>query len=580
MDIDDLKKLVNEFTPNMKKNNKTSFKRKIDRSSIKGVIDISLDDEGYIAKENFKEIPIVKDYKYWILKLDRYYKNPAMRVSQLNLSTLKMYADLCQRLEEELNKENTTVARLQSKLRRENINYDIYYTLYLIAETTVINFYNPLSKKTTSRSLNILENITSGHIRDLIKDKSEELEKKLGEPNKETKAYFNLTDNNKVSLWWDKDGVLRERYNISFKEETAINQISKRHNNLWKDQKIVDILLDMYISTLRNLFDNPNIDTDRIIRLVSPYTFSKQFLDNILIISESNIRKLFGFFSSINTDAATQMISEIDDSKTYNFIKAYQKNYIKGISHRKIHEINTDYFKGNPQKLSDLTKYISSLNLEQKIETIEAYKDFIDLSKLSKRLINDSDENTRIISLYYIYKNNPQASFDKKLFEIINPDNKEEFINLIRDNDLSVGVLERIKDLRKAKIKEISLNRLKIDKSRDDLTETVDMVSQFYDEDDQIEIEVEEKVSSEDDSVQIDNSYKNILVNILDQGNITSDEIKDQALDKGLTVNTYIGEINNALFDYIGDQALVLNGDVVEIDEFYIDMVKELISEN
>ena len=57
-----------------------------------------------------------------------------------------------------------------------------------------------------------------------------------------------------------------------------------------------------------------------------------------------------------------------------------------------------------------------------------------------------------------------------------------------------------------------------------------------------------------------------------------TDEMEKLAKNKGLTLNTFIGNINESLYDYIGDQTLVIEDDKIIIDEFYIDMIKEYVN--
>ncbi|MDU2354725.1 MAG: hypothetical protein E7D92_09055, partial [Anaerococcus sp.] len=68
MEFDDIIKLINDFL-DIKKKKRLPIKRKIDKGSIKGVVNISFDDKVDIPKEKFDGKPVIKDYKYWILKL-------------------------------------------------------------------------------------------------------------------------------------------------------------------------------------------------------------------------------------------------------------------------------------------------------------------------------------------------------------------------------------------------------------------------------------------------------------------------------------------------------------------------------
>lgn len=259
MKYEDIKKMIDNIAADISKlqvGEKQTFKRKIEAGDIRGVIDISHEKEEKIPPRINNDQPVVKDYRYWILKLDRHYKSKAMRVNQLNVAALKMYARLCESLEIYLNNQGTTVARHVSKLRRETVNFDLYYTIYLIAETQVLNFYNPLSRKSAEKSYKIIEDYVGVEARKILEDRAQEFKNELKPADKETKEYFKLTDNNKVSLWWDPDGSFREKYNFTKEEQLAIDQISKRSNVLWKNKKVYKLLMDLYLSTLRALFDS------------------------------------------------------------------------------------------------------------------------------------------------------------------------------------------------------------------------------------------------------------------------------------------------------------------------------------
>lgn len=581
MEFDDIKKMINGMLSDLSKlsngENRT-IKRKIDSSNLKGVIDISLDKEEKIPKENFTEKPLIKDYKYWILKLDRYYKNPAMRVSQVNIASLKTYADLCDSLEYHLNKSGTSIARLVSRLRREQFSYDIYYTIYLIAENTVLSFYNPLYNKTAEKSYQIIENSISKKARYLLEARALDLAKNLKKPDKETREYFNLTDNNKVSTWWDKDGLLREKYSISKDEELAINQISKRNNVLWKNPLVVELLLDMYLFTLRNIFDNDDIDSISLIRIMKPYKQSKLALESILIISEKNIREVFTFFNKSNQAKAEENLVEFDGGKLLEYIEKIQKSYIKTIDPNFINKIYEDYLKENPGKIKDYVNYMERLDLKGKISFIEEISRLDKFPKILEAIVKSDNTEDRIIALYYIYKlDYNKKSHEKILFEIIKYDNFDDFISLVESRNMDLATYEEIKSLNKNKLKKIEVDINRIDRSRDNLSKTITMVNEFLDDD-----KPEEDFPEDTKEENQDNSgkYHEILKKILEEGSMRKEELSDFALADQLTINTFLGKINDELFDYIGDQALLIEDDNVIIDPFYVEMVKEYLDGN
>lgn len=583
MDYDDIRKLFSNLTKEFDQINsktKTSFKRTIDTEDIRGVIDISLDNEPAIPKEDFSQKPVIKDYRYWILKLDRYYKNSATRVNQINTQALKMYANLADKLESELNKEGITVARLVSKLRRESVNYDIYYTLYKLAETTVINHYNPLSTKTTDRSFKILEAHTSSKIRQSIEIELTKLEKSLKPADKSTREYFNLTENNKISLWWDVDGSLREKYDFSSEQERAINQISKRNNVVWKNQKVYALLIDMFLATMSFVYKDESIDNQGLINMVKPYRQSKDILDSILIYTESKIRSFFSFFSRINDNKAIEIIKAYDDGILYNKIKRFQFDFLENLPETIVNEIFMEYLDANPNKYQDLGNFLERLDTEKQIEVLEKYKNRDNFDKIIDHLIKWQSWSLGFIPLYYAYKMDMvKPSYEKILFEMIHKDNIDEFKNLVTNNELDSRLIDQFYQLEEKKAKKITMNRQKIADSKDDLKSTVDLVNDFLDEEESDEIieEKEEKDKIDEETSTLE--YKDIIISILENGFMPTDELSRRAMENGLTTNIFLNNINDSLYDYIGDQTLIIEGDRVLIDEFYVDMVKEIIDD-
>lgn len=581
MKYEDIKKLIDNIAADiskLQKGEKQTFKRKIEAGDISGVIDISHEKEEKIPPKINNDQPIVKDYRYWILKLDRHYKSKAMRVNQVNVAALKMYARLCETLELYLTEKGTTVARHVSKLRRETVNFDLYYTIYLIAETQVLNFYNPLSRKSAENSYKIIEDYVGFDARKLLEDRAEELKNELKAADKETKEYFKLTDNNKVSVWWDPDGSFREKYNFTKEEQLAIDQISKRSNVLWKNKKVYKLLMDLYLSTLRALFDAKDIETKRLTRVIKPYQQSKDILDAILVISEKNIREIFSFYGWISTEKASDLLKEEANIDIYNFVSDYQKDYLNNLDFKLLDEIYRDYFDKNPKKTQDFINYLIYLDIEEEIKLIKHYEDHENFEKILNELVKSWYEDEKIIALYYLYKKDlNKKSHDKYLFEIINKANFDQFLKLIKENELSLSLIEEISKLKNIAPKKIKVDSKKIDISRKNLDKTVSLVNEFFDEEESLEPveETKEDVSNEDE-----NSYNDLLTRILDQGFISIDEVQALAKKDGLTLNTFIGNINESLFDYIGDQTLVVEDKKVIIDEFYVDMIKEYVDDS
>ena len=582
MEFDDIKKIVNEILESISKiNDKKEIKRKLDKSSFKGVIDISLDDEIRIPKEKFTFENKLKDKRYWLLKLDLYYKNPAMRVEQLNESTLNMYVCLCKILESYLNEKSETIARLISKLRRKGINFDIYYTLYNIALNQVLNFYNPLYNKNAERSFEILERYISREASVLIEEKAKELEKNLKTPDKEIREYFNLTENNRVSLWWDVDGKKRDKYNFSKEEVLGINQTSKRSNNLWKNKEVFEILMDLFLNTIREIFENYKKVRNLIINIISPYRSSKLILDAILQISERNLREKFTFFTSIKIDKALDYINSIDDGNLLNFIEKSQKEYLEKIPQERIIDIYKNYFQKHPGKINDQVNFVEKLPIEEKISYMKEIENLPSFEKINQKLLTKENEN-KIIGLYFIYnlKENTKT-YDKILFQVINEDNYQDFIKLVKNPKLDIKTIEEIKKLKNQKPKVININKKNLDKSRENLKKTVDLVGEFISEnDDSISSEDNKKENIKAESHDLEAEIKSILNTLVIEGHINLDDFDYLANENGFTRNSYLNKINEFLFAYTSDQTLLIEDGKIIVDPFYVEIIKEYIGGN
>lgn len=582
MEFDDIKKIVNEILESISKiNDKKEIKRKLDKSSFKGVIDISLDDEIRIPKEKFTFENKLKDKRYWLLKLDLYYKNPAMRIEQLNESTLNMYVCLCNILESYLNEKSETIARLISKLRRKGINFDIYYTLYNIALNQVLNFYNPLYNKNAERSFEILERYISREASLLIEKKAKELEKNLKAPDKEIREYFNLTENNRVSLWWDLDGKRRDKYNFSKEEVLGINQTSKRSNNLWKNKEVFEILMDLFLNTIREIFDHDKKVRNLIINIISPYRSSKLILDAILQISERNLREKFTFFTSIKIDKALDYINSIDDGNLLNFIEKSQKEYLEKIPQEKIIDIYKNYFQKHPGKINDQVNFVEKLSIEEKISYMKEIENLPSFEKINQKLLTKANEN-KIIGLYYLYnlKENTKT-YDKILFQVINEDNYQDFIKLVKNPKLDIKTIEEIKKLKNQKPKVINIDKKNLDKSRENLKKTVDLVGEFISEnDDSISSEDNKKENIKAESHDLEAEIKSILNTLVIEDHINLDDFDYLANENGFTRNSYLNKINEFLFAYTSDQTLLIEDGKIIVDPFYVEIIKEYIGGN
>ena len=121
-----------------------------------------------------------------------------------------------------------------------------------------------------------------------------------------------------------------------------------------------------------------------------------------------------------------------------------------------------------------------------------------------------------------------------------------------------------------------------IKKSRKELTTTVNTLNEFIgeiEEESKIEIEVDKKAQNQVEESKLSEKTRDFLKIILTNNFIEKEKAQQFAVDEGVFLNVFINEINDELFPYINDQSLVIEEDKIVIDDFYIDMVKELVDE-
>ncbi|WP_311492631.1 tellurite resistance TerB C-terminal domain-containing protein [uncultured Anaerococcus sp.] len=275
----------------------------------------------------------------------------------------------------------------------------------------------------------------------------------------------------------------------------------------------------------------------------------------------------------------------------------YQLVYLDNLKDSKIEEIYLAYLKENPKKSADIAAFIGSLSLDRQVEVLKSFETRDNYGEILGNLLKNDFTPIRVLGLVYLFKNKLAKAKDKKaLFEIIREENFEEFLSLIKDRDFDIDLLSDIFDLKKVKAKRIKLNKKLVKKSRKDLSKTVATINDFVGEEDYgLEKDEEKNLSDdsenliEDDKTlgskpesfdgeeKISQMTRNFLGKILDEGFISKDEATDLALEEGLFLNVFINNMNDELYEFTNDQTLVIEGDRVLIDEFYVDMIKELI---
>lgn len=459
------------------------------------------------------------------------------------------------------------------------LSNDLYNQIYLLSRDYVNSFYDPnFDKKTQSIYENLGTFLDKNTIKTL-KDTAKDFIKNIPRANEKTIAFYDLTANGKQKVFWDEDGSLREKYKFDIDQERAIESISKRSNILWDNEDLKNLTMNLFLKSLKIVFDDENINTDLLVTYQKPYTLSKKLLDALLIISEANVRSIFVFLSEIQSQGAIDLLLENGASDILNIFMDYQRSVLFDLKDKEISGIYLKYFKENSAKLTEFTRFIESLDIDRQIGILENFSKEQNFNQILNALLKSKDPSLRIIALYHIYKSKVnKKAHDKILFNLIKEENYEFFLDLVKENNIDIGLISEILDLDKIKPKRISLDDKKIARSRKALRSTVETISQFVGEEENIEAsEPLPEKEEEPKEKNLSESSRNFLKLLIEKGSIDEDEAKKMAQDQGLFLNIFIKQVNDELYDYINDQTVRLEDGNVLIDEFYLDMVEEYI---
>ncbi|WP_296111873.1 tellurite resistance TerB C-terminal domain-containing protein [uncultured Anaerococcus sp.] len=549
--MDDVRNLIENLLDDIKDVEKKKIHRKVETDKFKANINLSFEE---------------KTDSYYVSKL-RLMGNTIDLPSQLKSQSLKLYINF---------------ARLaDKKIEKINSSY-LYNQLYILARDYVEDYVDPNYENKGDRIYDLIYKLCKKDLRPYLKPSAKDFLKSFPKLKDETKEFYKLTANGKAQVFWDPNGALREKYSFTKAEERALIELSKRRNVLWESDDLSKFTINLFLKTIKEAFERDDIDTDILTTYQRPYTLSKNLLDSLLIITEANVRRCFSFLAEIKTDKAEDLLIENSCKDLLEFFKAFQESFLKDLNSNKIDKIYYYYIKKNPSKISDLVSFIERADIGCQEDILKEFKDYENFSEIIDKLLVSDFIPTRVLALTYIYRDDDiKTKYDTKLFSIIREDNFDEFISLINKKDFGIDLVKDVLALKNKKAKKIRLNQDRIDRSRKDLSKTVKNISDFVGETDEFFDEEDEniEVPNEEDTYSISDDTRKVLGEIINKGQLAKGKAESMAMDKGLFLNVFINNINDELYDYINDQTLLIDGDRIIIDEFYVEMVKELVDD-
>lgn len=535
----------------------------------------------------------------WVKKLELPYERSVMEVSQIEYETLNFYEGLCDFIDGQLRNNKSSLNREVRKIWAEGGYYNnILYTIYCISEGHVTkrysgdyNYYNP------EYSYKILEAHLGKRLKEKVLTKAQELEKDISAPKEDTQIYFNLTKNGYPRKWWDDDGELRANREFSNKELNILNATPRRTTVVWDiysaKKKIITLYLEIWKiicdglekdlkwkkknkKTLENIIDGKYM-------YFSDYENGK-ILSSLIKVSENAMRDIMPNTQVLNISNEQDNIEKYLPKEIIDAINNKLIEFKEGINDEDLKEILKDMIKKSPNDWKLKVEEILIYGTDKGINILIDYNKDKDFIKVAKDIIKKTDdENLLILCLYGIELEERLSQKNAKILEgIIHPTNISIYKNILETKEaLSLELLNKLVELKNPIRKKIELDMDKVEVSKKELNETVEIVKEYIGNEEDKEEPQNENFKDEELEVEHDEKvelkYGEFLNLILDIGSIKIEEGKKIAIDNGKLLNAFISDVNRELYEYIEDQAVVIEDEYIKIDDFYIDMIKELV---
>lgn len=572
----------------------------------KETIDERIDEKGGTNEIKIIEVSDIKPIKIpeknelketvkinWIKELVLPFGRNKMGVSQVKDETLILYEKLCDFIDGELRKNKTS---LNKEVRRTKAGagyyYNILYTIYCISEEHVIKAYS--GGYYNLYTYNIFEGYFGRDLRDKVFVKAQELEKCISPPKENTLIYFNLTENGLPRKWWDKDGKLRGSREFSKNELRILNTTPARTTIVWDIHEIKKQIIMLYLeiwqiissglekdlkwknknrTALKNILDGGYV-----------YFAGYNILASLIKVSENAIREVVPNTQILNISKEQDNIKRYFPKELVDDINNKLIEYKNGINHEELIEILNDMIKNNPSDWKLKAEKVLMAEADKRISILIDYKEDEDFVKIAKEIAKKTDdENLLLLCLYGIEREEKLSQKNAKLLKnIIHHSNISIYENILKSKEvLSLKLLNRLVKLKTPIRRKIKLNMDKVEVSKRELSETVEIVKEYIgDEGENKEFhennfEKEIVIDKCDDKPKI--KHEDFLNLILDKGSIEVEEGKKIAMDNGTLLNAFISDINQELYEYVQDQVIIIKDDYIKIDDFYVDTIKELV---
>ena len=598
---------------------KESFEKEIINSDIikkeddffskeNDIIDITNFKEEKIVYSEFKEdeMKIINSWESKLGNIDNYYFSE-LKVPFLREKILELYNKIFEISNIELKNKNRILIKEIEKFEKENYVFkgetfkDVFYGGIQIINSK----YNGIKKNIRNYYyFQDFWNILQEEAREVVIEEINKYLEKLPRLNNEIIMYYNLTPNGLPYRYWDRDGKFRKEYNLSNLEERILEQTSFRQTKIWNNYEAKKQMILLYLDEWKIIEERVKTEeklkkkSKKIINAIlnlEDYGYFEyneiEGLYAILKIVENKIRSFIPNYKILEVEKELESIKKFFPKSMSNELLENIENF--KLSKEKIESIITYEIKNYPKDWKLKLGYIELFN-EKKINLIIRFNNDENLEKIIKELQKkERNSDDKLFYLFLLNRNRELKKTEVKMLEKIIPaDRFQDYKKLLeKDNEITQKTYEELKLLKFQKKKKIDLNLEKVKVTKEKFVETVNILEEYLKEEneeadiskiyneEQKDIVVEDKEQEKIENFQ-DNKIKEVLKIIVETQKMKESDLKNYAKEKNMSLNAYIDFINKEVYDIVNDQVIILENNIVKIDEFYIDDIKEWLKKN
>ena len=406
-----------------------------------------------------------------------------------------------------------------------------------------------------------------------------------------------MLSSNLKFLWWDGTGEFREERKFTKRELNLLSIYSLRNTKIWNyyniRKQIVLLYLDIWSIIIKKLNDDKiiwnikNIDfLQNIIKNGTKFDYEVwndkryHFMSSLCKIAEYTIRLKIPSQSKIDISYEQKIVKKYLPSSVCDTISEKLLSYtIPNIDFLKMLDVLLD---GNPNNQNLQLKRFLLSNLDEKLNILSIYRTNKNYTDFIKKILK-SEENTDIFLICLFELNrieNLNPNNQRLLNSIIHESNRELYLNMLEFDDESlVDIFNELILLKEVKRKKIDLDISKIETSKKELKNTIDIIEEYINAEEEIEDEhiIETNLINDNENLKENELiHKEFIVSLLDK-ELPVNKVEEIASNKGLFLNTFINEVNKDLYRFVEDESIIVEDDYVMIDEFYFNKIKELV---